>query len=436
MIPASSRSSKVAMQPSTGRRGAGEFDRVVVINDSTMARGGAAALALLGARLIRERGVPVTYFAGDAGDTDGSLRSGGIDCVHLNGRALLEGPALESTATGLFNVRAYRAMREWIRHHDTPATIYHLHGWQQILSPSIFLALKPVMRRTLMHAHDYFLVCPNGGQMNYVTNEPCALRPMTARCIVTDCDKRNRSHKAWRVLRQSIRNSLNDLSAPGSRVALVQHGMSSVFARAGVPAANMANIPNPCVPFSETRIAAEKNSEFHFVGRLVAEKGIESFLLAARSAGVRARIIGDGPLRESLAGRFPEFVFEGWCDRPRLADLSQSARMLVMPSLYPEPFGLVVPEAIASGLPVLISDSALLAGEVVERRVGLAVDPVDRAAFAAVLRKCASDGDMIAGMSRRGFDEDNAMALRPQQWVDELFRVYAALLAATGAPAR
>ena len=81
-------------------------------------------------------------------------------------------------------------------------------------------------------------------------------------------------------------------------------------------------------------------------------------------------------------------------------------------------------------------DSALLAGEVVERRVGLAVDPVDRAAFAALLRKCASDGDMIEAMSRRGFDEDNAMALRPQQWVDELFRVYAALLEATGEPAR
>ena len=420
---------KAGMASSTGPRATDFPDRVVVINDSTMARGGAAALALLNARLVRERGIPVTYFAGNAGDADGSLQACGIDCVSLNGRALLEGRALESTATGLFNVRAYRAMRDWIRQNDTPATVYHLHGWQQILSPSIFLALRPVVRRTLMHAHDYFLVCPNGGQMNYVTNEPCPLRPMSARCIVTDCDKRNRWHKAWRVLRQGMRNSLNDLAAPGVRLAVIQQGMSGVFARAGVPAANLLNIPNPCSPFSQTRIEAEKNFEFHFVGRLVAEKGIENFLLAARSAEVSVRVIGDGPLRETLAAGYPEVVFEGWCDRTRLAELSQGARMLVMPSLYPEPFGLVIPEAVASGLPVLISDSALLAGDVVGRRLGLAVDPGDRSAFVDVLRACASDDAAIEDMSRRGFDEESGMSLRPGQWVRELLGVYGTLVA-------
>lgn len=407
------------------------IDRVVVINDSTIARGGAAALALLNAKLVRQQGVPVTYFAGDAGDVDGSLRALGIESVGLNGRALLDGPALESTTTGLFNVRAYRAMRDWISQNDTPSTAYHLHGWQQILSPSIFLALKPVAQRTLMHAHDYFLVCPNGGQMNYVTDEPCPLRPMSARCIVTNCDKRNRWHKTWRVFRQGIRNSLNDLSAPGVRIALIQHGMSSVFARAGVPEANLLAIPNPCSPFSETRIPAERNSEFHFVGRLVAEKGIENFLRAARTAGVPARVIGDGPLFGPLSKQYPEFVFEGWCDRTRLTEISRSARMLVMPSLYPEPFGLVIPEASSSGIPVLVSDSALLAEDVVNHRVGLSVNPGDGTAFVDILRRCASEDETIARMSQRGFEDENGMSLRPRQWVDALLKAYESLVGTT-----
>ena len=40
-------------------------DRVVIINDRSERVGGASNLAVLSAELIRERGIPVTYFAGD-----------------------------------------------------------------------------------------------------------------------------------------------------------------------------------------------------------------------------------------------------------------------------------------------------------------------------------------------------------------------------------
>lgn len=408
------------------------IDRVVIINDSTIARGGASALAMLNARLVRERGVPVTYFSGDQGDVDGLLRADRVDSFGLGDVALMKNSKLGALTRGLFNMKAYRAMRDWIRNNDTPRTVYHLHGWQQILSPAIFTALRPVAKRTLLHAHDYFLVCPNGGQMNYATNSACTLRPMSSRCVSTNCDKRNFGHKIWRVGRQGIRNLMNDLAGSDVRIALIQRGMTDVFMRAGVPASNLLSIPNPCVPFSSKRIAAESNKEFQFVGRIVAEKGIEAFLAAARLAGVPVRIMGDGPLREPLAVKYPEFIFEGWCSRERVSELARNARMLVMPSLYPEPFGLVIPEAVSSGIPVILSASALLATEVIQNRLGLTINPDDIPLFAEILKKCATDDASIEAMSNRGFHEPNEMSMRPEQWVSELLTTYGQLSGIAG----
>ena len=409
--------------------GGASIDRVVVINDFTTAQGGATVLALAGAKLIRERGLQVTYFAGDEGDVNGALRIIDIESIGLGDSSLLESSTIGALTRGLFNVKAYEAMRDWIRSNDTPRTVYHLHGWQQILSPAIFTALKPVASRTLLHAHDYFLVCPNGGQMNYATNAACSLRPMSVRCLCTNCDKRNFGHKIWRVGRQAIRNFMNDLTGSDARIAIIQRGMAEAFIRCGIPAANLLILANPCVPFSEVRVEAERNQEFQFVGRLVAEKGIEALLLAARQARLPVRVMGDGPLREVLVTQYPEVIFEGWCSREELSRIVQSARMLVMPSLYPEPFGLVIPEAISSGIPVILSESALLASEVTQSQTGFTVNPSNMVAFRELLTACAADDGAIATMSKRGFDEPNEMSMCPHQWATQLLKTYGELIA-------
>lgn len=410
-------------------------ERVVVINDSTVARGGATALALLGARLIRARGPAVTYFAGDGGDGDGSLQTAGIDLIALGEQALSQRSVASALTAGIFNVTAYQRLRDWVGRCDTPHTVYHVHGWHQILSPSIFMALKPVAARTLLHAHDYFLVCPNGSLMNYMTDRVCTLTPMSRQCLGTDCDKRHYSHKLWRVGRQMMRSALFDISRAPVEVALIQQGMAEAFTRSGIPASRLRVIPNPSVPFSQTRVGAEHNQLFYFIGRLVPEKGIDELLAAARLAKVAVRVIGDGPLREALAQRYPEFLFEAWRSREELCDLVQDARMLVMPSLYPEPFGLVVAEAVASGLPVILADSALLAGEVVAQQLGRTIDPRDVTEFAALLSECAADDAAVLAMSERGFAGDQSISLRPTQWAAALHETYSALLVrATAAP--
>lgn len=408
-------------------RFADRIERIVVINDSTVARGGATTLAVLCAKLLRQRGLDVTYFAGDEGDVDGSLGAEGIDAIGLGNTTLLKSSTVGALSRGLYNICAYRALSDWIARNDTPRTVYHLHGWQQILSPAIFRALRAVSDRTLFHAHDYFLVCPNGGQMNYSTGTACSLRPMSWQCISTNCDKRNGAHKLWRVARHGIRNVIDDLKGVEVRIALIHRRMTEAFVHYGVLPSNLSEIANPSIPFSSNRVKAESNREFHFVGRLVAEKGINEFLTAARTAGVPVRVMGDGPLRQMLATAYPEFVFEGWCSRERLTEIVQTARMLVMPSLYPEPFGLVVPEAVSSGIPVLIAESALLAADVVRNRVGLTIDPGNGEQFAKSLNALALNNDLVGAMSKEGFENASGLATGPQQWISKIIENYCGL---------
>jgi glycosyltransferase involved in cell wall biosynthesis len=88
---------------------------------------------------------------------------------------------------------------------------------------------------------------------------------------------------------------------------------------------------------------------FICVGRVAVEKNLEAFLdLDLPGSKV---IVGDGPELASLARKYPEAVFLGARQGEALAEAYAAADVFVFPSLT-DTFGLVLLEALASGLPV------------------------------------------------------------------------------------
>jgi hypothetical protein len=144
--------------------------RVVIINDFSVARGGATTLVQLLARLLRDRGIPVTMLVGDDGK-NAELESLDIEIVKLGRTRLLDRGAVSAAVEGIWNPSASSLVDRWIEANDTPQTVYHVHVFSQILSPSIFKVLRSVARRTVIHAHDFFHACPNGAFMDYKKNE-------------------------------------------------------------------------------------------------------------------------------------------------------------------------------------------------------------------------------------------------------------------------
>ncbi|WP_297510169.1 glycosyltransferase family 4 protein [Thermococcus sp.] len=112
---------------------------------------------------------------------------------------------------------------------------------------------------------------------------------------------------------------------------------------------------------------AELESDFIFVGRLIREKGVDALIRALAEVkdelpDFRAVIVGDGPERarlERLAGEMglgENVIFTGFLrDYSDVIALMKSSRVFAFPSRR-EGFGMVVLEAMASGIPVVTSD--------------------------------------------------------------------------------
>lgn len=86
-----------------------------------------------------------------------------------------------------------------------------------------------------------------------------------------------------------------------------------------------------------------------YVGRVSQEKGIEDFLVL-NVPGTKV-VVGDGPARADLERRYPGAVFLGYRTGSALGEVYAAADLFVFPSKT-DTFGIVVIEALASGLPV------------------------------------------------------------------------------------
>nr|WP_226016317.1 glycosyltransferase [Novosphingobium sp. FKTRR1] len=301
------------------------IDRIVVINDLSSPMGGASALAVASARALSARGHAVTILAGDRVDVEAWAGSG-VSCVGLGAGRLLARGFGSALRDGLWNRAAFTLVRDWIAQNDTPRTVYHLHGWSQILSPAVFAALAPVRERLVISAHDFFLACPNGAFADLRTGAPCPHRPLGPGCLIAACDRRGRAHKLWRIARAMIQRAVY---RPGASppVLAIHAAMKPYLRRAGIPDHAIHTLPNPVMPFSRKRIPAETNREFLFVGRLEETKGPDLALEAAARAGVPICIVGDGVLAPTLRERYPQARFTGRLATDQIAEIAARARV-------------------------------------------------------------------------------------------------------------
>jgi glycogen synthase len=154
----------------------------------------------------------------------------------------------------------------------------------------------------------------------------------------------------------------------------------------------------------------ERTGELIFLGRLVSDKGVDILLdalalLAGRGLRPRLTLVGDGPERPALAAQAARLGLDGQIEflgtrtDKELAELLHRHRILVVPSRYNEPFGIVVLEGIACGcLPVVSSGGGL--PEAVGP-CGLTFPNGDAAALASVLEPLLRDPEAGRELLRR-----------------------------------
>ena len=148
---------------------------------------------------------------------------------------------------------------------------------------------------------------------------------------------------------------------PGGLLIGVSEAVLSEHRRRGFDSSGPSAVVYPVMAAQQPVITprastVEVPSTFGYLGRLSAEKGVSTLLDAIATTDKKLVVAGEGETSEveQLKTRAPRQVqWRGWMEVGQFFD---EIDVLVVPSRWREPFGLVVVEAARAGVPVLLAD--------------------------------------------------------------------------------
>ena len=361
---------------------------IIVLNDTCEIDGGAARIAIEDAKQMASRGHRVIFFS--AGGRPPTADDGLIEWISLGQANILqERRRWLATLRGLWNFRASWALDRLLASLPAVSTVIHLHSWSKALSGSVLSSARRRGVPVVCTLHDYFVACPNGGLYDYPTQRVCGLPPMSLQCASRNCDSRAYTHKVWRILRQLAWRHLAKIPRDFAAMIAVS-AFSEAKLRPLLLNPALTRVDNLPRLDQQRTITLEKRYGMVFAGRVASEKGVEVYLEACQRAGLQAEVWGDGPILAQLKLRWPQAHFSGWLNQAELQSRLRSALVLVVPSRWYETYGMVVAEAAAAGVAVVVSDNGAAADLVEHEVTGLrfrSADVVDLAAKLSFLHK-------------------------------------------------
>ena len=330
---------------------------VVLVLDHAALTGGAAKVAFDSALGLKKLGHRPIVFAA-SGPVAPLLLDNGVEVVCLDQPDILSDPSrLRAATRGLWNREAAKALSALLATLPRETSLIHVHGWAKALSPAIAGPIVASGLPALITLHEYFLFCPNGGFYNYQTSAICPLEPMSLACVSENCDSRSYAQKLWRVARHAGMAHVAKLPEAFSDFIVISDLQRAIVEARLPKGAILHRVSNPVEAEDRGPKPRAASGDFLFVGRIAREKGPLLLAEAARRAGVSPVYVGDGPLANELAARYPEARIIGWREPAEVRERMRAARALVFPSLWYEGQPLTVMEAKAMATPVIVSDA-------------------------------------------------------------------------------
>jgi glycosyltransferase involved in cell wall biosynthesis len=252
---------------------------------------------------------------------------------------------------------------------------------------------------------------------------------MSASCIAASCDRHSAMHKAVRVLRQAATSGAAARAGESLSVVNVSSFAAGVVERF-VPREHARFIvQSPVETEKAAPVPVARNRCFLFAGRLTEEKGVRLLAQTARDADIPLTIAGDGPLRNEIEQLGGSIICTGWLDATALARLMRQARALVFPSAWYETGGLVVLEALAQGIPVIVSRNTAAADFVEDGVNGRVIDSGDAEALRASMLELTDD-ETASRMGAEAYRRYWADPQTLEAHTERLLEIYRTVLAA------
>jgi glycosyltransferase involved in cell wall biosynthesis len=303
------------------------------------------------------------------------------------------------------SVRALDAVRQW--HPDVVFT-------QGVASPTRERELLDVAP-SVCFAHSYYGTCISGSKMHRAPTERCCTREFGPGCLLQYFPRRCGGWSPVTMVRQyELQHTRLDLLRRYHRIAVASRHMAEEYSRHHLD----AKVRIVSLPIESPSVQTERrdggSTRLLYLGRLEETKGahiaIESVALVAARTGsaVVLQMSGEGSQRDTLKeraatlmARQPNFkvAFTGWLSDAGCMASVDDAHLLLVPSCWPEPFGMVGVEAALRGVPAV----AFAVGGIPEWLTDgingklVPADPPDAVRFADAIIACLADA---AGFER------------------------------------
>lgn len=285
-----------------------------------------------------------------------------------------------------------------------PSCIY-IHKWESI--EPILNAVQgkiPILR----YFHDHDIYCPRRHKYLVYSRKICTHKAGLA-CYfdLAFLERRNGAMAIAPIepkLKELHRNKTLDCVVVGSSY------MKHELIRNGFPISAIEVIPPAVSDFSKPPVPLKHEGKLLYVGQLVRGKGVDILLraLAMTNLGQTLQIIGTGNDEQHLKsltkklGLDTRVQFLGWRPHHELADFYDDADIVVVPSRWPEPFGMVGLEALLRQRPVIASKVGGIPDWLDDGETGVLFPVNDEASLAKAIERLTMDTALATEMGIQG----------------------------------
>ncbi|MHA1330070.1 MAG: glycosyltransferase family 4 protein [Candidatus Hodarchaeales archaeon] len=237
-------------------------------------------------------------------------------------------------------------------------------------------------------AHDYWLFCLRRVRTLYFSKKVCRQK-LGPRCLLHGCFLRKTSGSSSRIIHYNSLLKLKRLANIYREIAcniVASNYVKDVFLQHGFVREQVEVLPLfTALPSVSYAHHTSREGNILFVGRMDRYKGVDYLLRALTKvrAMFTCTVIGDGPLLSKYQqlsrqlGLADVVRFLGWISHEKIEEYRQVASLVAVPSIWPEPFGIVGIEAMASAKPVVAFDSGGISQWLQDGETGYLVPPKD-----------------------------------------------------------
>ena len=377
--------------------------KVVIVTDYAFVNGGAGKVALDSAIALADQ-VDHVYVFSAVGEIAESLKGRDrLTVVSLGQSKVTERPAKEVVIGGLWNREAAEAFCGLLSGLDRSDTVVHVHSWRDALTASPIATAMELGFKVALTCHDFGVACPIAGFFDERNRTICVEKALGLTCLAKSCTGGSFVKKSWFVARHAIQVKRGRIPRDLKHVIFVSEFSRRIIEPYLPKGIRSHHVNNPICVERMPKASPAEHKSLIYVGRFSSEKGPDVAAVAAHKVGSPIRFVGVGPMSDKIQELNPEAELMGWRTPQEVSEILRSSRALVFPSIWYETQGMVVNEAAAHGIPVIVSDCTAAVDTVKQLGHGLTFKAGSADDLAEKIKELDSD-ELVNRLSVSGYE--------------------------------